>query len=412
MRIIDNLKRIPLFSRLNESELNRIERSGVLRTFAAGEIVFLENSPADSMYVIMSGLVKIYKIDSDEQGIDICMKREGDFFGELAIIDGDLRSANVAAVEESVFYVLERDSFLKVLSSSTDMFSHVLTSLTRVIRNNSENIFREKLAKQNLQTEMEIERHRALSQMVAGVAHEINTPLGILRTASTLIHKRLNVSIMKELLDDERYSDTMEDILEAADLMQGNITRAHQLVESFKKTSVSQITGKLEDVDLPPTIAEIVGLFSLNAKRAGITVVVADDVPVENRHWVGYPGYLSQIILNLLSNIQRYAYPDRAGGKVDISLSCRNESNPPLFVLTIRDYGRGIASENLQKVFNAFYTTGRNCGGTGLGMAIVHNLATSALQGKVSIESEPGEGTAVTLIFPQRIKEAEPDREA
>ena len=401
------LKKIQLFSQLTNSELNQIINSGQVRSVDEGIEIFREGSLADSLYAIINGGVKIYRRDDDGEEIKLNTKAEGGFFGELALIDGELRSASVSTLETSEFFVLERESFLKLLTGSPQILSHILKSLTQDVRNTSEKVFQEELAKQNLQREMELQRHRALSLMVAGVAHEINTPLGIIKTASCLIKKNLGHISADSLAIDAEKKEVLDDIIEAARLIEGNINRAHNLVESFKKTSVSQITGKKENVDLVETINDIVGLFKINARQAGLTIEIKDHLSEENRRWLGYPGYLSQIILNLLSNIKRYAYPSGSGGKVDIVVDVGKQRGIPVFKIGLHDFGCGIPPENLDKVFDAFFTTGRTRGGTGLGMAIVHNLVTSALKGRVTINSNPGEGTQIQLVFPCKINDNE-----
>jgi signal transduction histidine kinase len=171
---------------------------------------------------------------------------------------------------------------------------------------------------------------------------------------------------------------------------------------------VQQVQVAREQVDLPTLVEDTVHLFSINARRARLAIDLQLQVHGDERLWDGYPGYLSQILLNLLSNIERYAYPDGVGGKVEISVAMDHEHHPPCFLLTVRDVGRGIPADDLAKVTEPFFTTGRSKGGTGLGMAIVHNLVTSALHGTLHIASQPGAGTTVTIRFPQVIPETEP----
>src|SRR5262249_9337854 len=131
-------------------------------------------------------------------------------------------------------------------------------------------------------------------------------------------------------------------------------------------------------------------------------IVVNNQLAVVDQEWQGYPGYLTQIILNLLTNIERYAYPNKEGGKVEIILSTQNEKQE--FNLIVRDFGCGIAEADQPKLFEAFFTTGRSKGGTGLGLAIVHTLVM-AMKGKIEINSQLGQGTTVKLIVPRNVPE-------
>ena len=246
-----------------------------------------------------------------------------------------------------------------------------------------------------------MERHRSVAQMVAGVAHEINTPLGIASTALSIIESRLS-----SLQNGEHFKTNNEDreifadILEATGFLKDNVIRAHKLVEGFKKISVSQISETKETVDLPALLADAVELFNINARRANITTHIDSSNLTYKKAWKGYPGYFTQIILNLLQNIERYAYTSGQGGKVDIAVADKNDE---LFIITVRDYGKGISHDNITKVFDPFFTTGRDKGGSGLGLAIVHNIVTTALQGSIEVSSDIDKGTMFSIRIPKII---------
>jgi signal transduction histidine kinase len=257
---------------------------------------------------------------------------------------------------------------------------------------------------ETLRSEAALERHRALAQMVAGVAHEINTPLGIACTALSVIESRLAAPKLRALFGENAETrEVLADILDSSALLKSNVLRAHKLVETFKKISVGQITENKEKANLPELIGDAVDLFRINAREAGLSIVIETSGLSGSPEWFGYPGYLTQVILNFLQNIERYAYPGAQGGRVDIAVSDQGNASEARFMITVRDYGIGIGPENLTRVFDPFFTTGRGRGGTGLGLAIVHNIVTSALQGGVSVHSEPGRGTAFTVIFPKAI---------
>jgi signal transduction histidine kinase len=258
------------------------------------------------------------------------------------------------------------------------------------------------LATQALRTEMELERHRALSQMVAGVAHEINTPLGIANTAANIIRQELNAPGMAVLSHGSMDKRALDDVLEALNLLERNIQRAHKLIQDFKQVAVGQLTDVKEQMDLSEAVADIVGLFNISARQARLELVIHDNLPATTRTWVGYRGYLTQVLLNILTNVERYAYPDGTGGRVELELDAANRV-VPTFTITVRDFGKGIRSEDVPRVFDVFFTTGRGAGGSGLGLAIVHTIVTEPLQGTIDISSAQGVGTTVTVTFPQTI---------
>jgi signal transduction histidine kinase len=274
------------------------------------------------------------------------------------------------------------------------------------VNDTSEKFFREELARQTLEAKMEIERLRTLSQMVAGVAHELNTPLGIINTATNMIERRVSMKeVAAALAPDKKTNEAYDEILEASKLIQGNISRASRLVQDFKKISVNQLTDRKETVNLAELVQSIIDLYKINAREAKLSISVVNQLETGKAGWAGYPGYLNQVMMNLLSNIERYAYPKGKGGPIEVTLKEQELRKEPGFALSVRDEGVGIAPENLAHIFDPFFTTGRSIGGSGLGMAIVHNIVTAALHGDISIASEVDKGATVTVRFPKEIPE-------
>jgi len=257
---------------------------------------------------------------------------------------------------------------------------------------------------QTMRSEAALERHRTLTQMVAGVAHEINTPLGIASTALSVIEARLSLPKTKALFaQSDEAREILADILDSSALLKSNVFRAHKLVETFKKIAVSQITEKKEKANLPDLMADAVGLFRINARQAKLHIDIDTSGITGKPEWFGYPGYLTQVIMNFLQNIERYAYLDGQGGKVEITVTDQEENCDARFQIKVRDYGAGISPENLPKIFDPFFTTGRGRGGTGLGLSIVNNIVTSALKGTISATSQLNHGTVFTIVIPKII---------
>jgi len=396
--LIDSLKDVSFFQHFNPEQLAQVVELGLSTTTPAQSSVFEQGDVADSLYVILSGEVKVLGQDPSGQEIELSTLGPGAFFGEVALVDGGTRSAAVRTVSACEFFTLNREGFIQILTRSPTLLSMVLADISSKVRSSNEKVYKEMLERQKVLSHMEIERHRSLSQMVAGVAHEINTPLGIVNVAASMITENLTPEML-ESIEDQDTRLTLDDIQEAAQLMQSNIARANKLIQTFKSISVNQITDTLEDVGLATLVQEIIDLFKIRARMAGIEVNLNVEAGLEGSIWKGYPGYLSQIMLNLLSNIERYGYPDNVGGKVDVRLS-RQASG---YRIDVQDYGEGMPAEHAAKVFDVFFTTGRGRGGTGLGMSIVHNLVTSALQGEIQLRSEPGQGTCVTLDLPLKV---------
>lgn len=400
--LIASLRSISLFQHFGEKQLQQMVALGDSRSVAAHVTLFEQGDVADSLYVILKGAVKVYgKNPAGGDEVELSTLEKGAFFGEVALVDGGTRSATIRTIDDCEFFVLNRSGFIQTLTRSPELLSEVLADISGKIRSSNEKIFKQMLERQKVQSEMEIERHRSLAQMVAGVAHEINTPLGIVNVSASMITENLTPDLLAQISDEEMRM-TLEDIHEAAQLMQSNIARANKLIQTFKSISVSQITDTLEEVELPHLLEEIVDLFKIKAKQSGIQVQIRLNPELETARWQGYPGYLSQILLNLLSNIERYAYPDGIGGKVEVRLGPDPE-RAGHFLLEVEDFGQGMPAEHAAKVFDVFFTTGRNKGGTGLGMSIVHNLVTTAMQGQISLRSTLGQGTCIAISLPESI---------
>jgi signal transduction histidine kinase len=401
------LLRVPAFCRLTESQAALLAATSARRQVAVGEIVFREGQVSDGLHVVLAGRLRIYKRADDETEVDLSVAGEGDSYGEMALLDGGERSANVVALEASEILVLGRDAFLRLLSDSPALLESVMSQLTRAVRETSGRLLREELEQRALAAEMEAEKYRALAEMVAGVAHEINTPLGTVNMAVSIIRERLESPAFRAAAGSGREAkNAYEDATEALGLMERNIQRAHRLVENFKKLSVSQISDTLEDLNLLDVIDETVLLFGVNARQSGLKIDVVSTLRQrEDAAWTGYRGFLSQVLLNLFTNAERYAYPGGEGGRIQVLLGCVPAGAADTrFQLQVQDFGHGMPPDVLARVFEPFFTTGRSVGGSGLGLAIVKNLVTGALGGTIEVQSTQQQGTTFCLVLPRTVQ--------
>ncbi len=397
--LIGSLKNISFFQYFQIPQLQDMVNLGHSQASPAQSILFKQGDEASCLYVILSGSVQVIGIDESGKEVELSVLSVGDFFGELALVDGGTRSATIKTLSDCELFVLGRTGFLQTLSQSPDLLSDVLADISGKIRSSNEKIYKEMLQNQKIQSEMELERHRSLSQMVAGVAHEVNTPLGIVNVTASMISENLTPDMLARAEDPE-LKEMLEDILEASQLMLSNIARANHLIQSFKNISVSQITDSLETILMPRLLNEAIDLFKIKARQAGIQIDLLISPELDFEEWTGYSGYLTQVLMNLLTNVERYAYPDNMGGTVEIKLSTQAEN----FILSVEDFGQGMSEADAARVFDLFYTTGRHKGGTGLGMSIVHNLVNSALKGQIELHSVLNQGTRVTVSLPRSIE--------
>jgi PAS domain S-box-containing protein len=245
----------------------------------------------------------------------------------------------------------------------------------------------------------------SLGALVAGVAHEMNTPIGNgLMAVSTLAQRTRELQAMLSTglrrSDFERFLAQVET---AADISTRNLGRAAELISSFKRVAVDQTSSQRRVFDLAEVVHEIVLTLQPTLKHTPYQVMT--DVPA-GLVLDSYPGPLGQVLSNLVQNAVVHAFGDRPEGRIDITAQAVGDA----FVLTVADDGEGIAPEHLEKVFDPFFTTRLGQGGSGLGLHIVHNVVTGLLCGQIEVRSVVGQGTAVVIrcpcVAPQR---AQPD---
>jgi signal transduction histidine kinase len=401
MDIEITLRKVPFFADFTESQIHQVAVIGEITPHTAGYRIFKEGEQADRFYIIVNGSVRVYGGNPEGEEVTYNIFEEGDYLGELALLDGEVRSASATCLEPTTFFTLERGAFRTLINSSPLLYERVFAGVARMIRRLNTSYFQTELASRTLRNEMEMDRHRALSQMVAGVAHEINTPIGSVSTAASIIKARLESNELKLLPQSSEAKSAYEDVLEALSLLDRNVQRAHRLIQSFKTISVNQLVDVKEMLSIVGVIEDNLTLFRINARKSRLELIFKNQLSGHDFEWIGYQGYLSQVLMNLFTNIERYAYPNGIGGTIDITIQADDERTEPVYILTVQDFGNGIAPENLPHIFDAFFTTGRGRGGTGLGLAIVYNIVTTALKGIISIQSELEKGTTVTIVLPQ-----------
>ena len=244
---------------------------------------------------------------------------------------------------------------------------------------------------------IQAEKLASLGQLVAGVAHEINTPLGIALTSATLLGdevKRLNALATTGRLPKGDFLRFVDRATESSQLLYGHLTRAADLVHSFKQVAADQASGERRRFELKAWLHDLVVSLGPLLRKSGhrIAVDCRDDLMVDS-----YPGALAQILTNLVMNSVVHAYDEGQAGTLRIAVE---EPQAGLLRLAFSDDGRGIAPSIRAKVFDPFFTTGRSRGSTGLGLHIVYNLVTRTLLGRIELESAPGPGTRFVIEVP------------
>jgi len=250
---------------------------------------------------------------------------------------------------------------------------------------------------QTQQTLVETERLASLGGLVAGVAHEINTPVGIslttashLATATLHINEKLESGGVKKS-DFQAYLDTAK---ECCELILSNAEKAANLIHSFKQVAVDQTSEQRRDFQLNDYLNEIVTSLKPRFKRAqtSIHIECEDDLLLDS-----YPGAISQVLTNLLVNAVVHGFDEKPGGNIDILAERTGNGEVRI---SIKDNGKGIPAEFLNRIFDPFFTTKRGSGGSGLGLHIVYNIIRQRLGGNIEVHSQPGHGSTFIITMP------------
>ncbi len=249
---------------------------------------------------------------------------------------------------------------------------------------------------------IQAEKLASLGALVAGVAHEINTPVGIAVSCASHLSdatSRLKRATEGGTLSRGDFAGYLATAGDTTALILANCQRAAQLITGFKQVAVDRASAERRRVDLGAYIQETLASLQPKLRPAGHGVTVSCPAGLELD---GYPGVLSQILVNLVMNALTHAFADGRQGRIAIAVAAVEGSDPEMVRLTFADDGEGMTEEHRTKIFEPFFTTRRGQGGSGLGLHIVHNLVVGALQGSIAVDSTPGQGTVFTLLFPRR----------
>ncbi len=248
---------------------------------------------------------------------------------------------------------------------------------------------------------VQAEKMASLALLVAGVAHEINTPIGIAFGCSTHLSGRTQALNDAFEAGTMKKSDLAAYVATAGDssrLIQQNLTRAAELIQSFKRVAVDQTSEERRAFDLLAYLEEIVTSLGPTLRKGPHRVAIAcsPGIVIDS-----FPGALSQVVTNLVMNALTHAFPDD-GTKGHMVIDVDDLEDGDLQI-RFADDGVGIPEDHRSKVFEPFFTTKRGSGGSGLGLHIVFNLVTQTLGGRISVDSAPGDGTTFTLRIPKSI---------
>jgi signal transduction histidine kinase len=253
--------------------------------------------------------------------------------------------------------------------------------------------------KQTQQQLIESEKLAALGGLVSGVAHEVNTPLGISVTAASIIQESIDDlyrQFESESLTTTQFKELMARLNDSNAMLVNNLSRAAQLIKDFKQTAVDQVSESRIQFGVYQVLSSL--LASLHPETRKIPVepqLTGDSELVMN----SLPGVLTQIISNLVLNSVNHAFTTQQSPEINISFEQDGEE----VVFQYRDNGTGIDKSLHQKIFEPFFTSKRGKGGSGLGLYLVFNLIQPKLKGSLQVESELGQGVHLTFRLPSQL---------
>ncbi|MFB9215794.1 PAS domain-containing sensor histidine kinase [Vibrio sinaloensis] len=246
---------------------------------------------------------------------------------------------------------------------------------------------------------VEQEKLAALGGLVAGVAHEVNTPLGIAVTATSVIREatqELNLAFSNQTLTSSQFETVMGRVAEGSEMLESNLNRAAKLIRDFKQTAVDQVSESRSAFNVLQVLDALVASLHPETRKIPVTPQLNGD---QTLHMNSLPGVLTQVVSNLILNSVNHAFTDQPQPSINISVSDYDES----LLLEYRDNGCGVDKSLHHKIFEPFFTSKRGKGGSGLGLNLVFNLVTQKLKGQLTFDSEPNEGVYYRITLPKEL---------
>ena len=390
--------------------------SKTISLVAKGEIAenieySLKNTPCDDVYgdttcVYPSGICEIYPDDQ----LLVDMKIDGYIGAPLYSSVGKIMGLVVAMYEQPI----QNQEFTQSLF---ELFSgRISAEIERVeneqeLRNLNDNLENKVDTRTKELTDavshlkatqermIEQERLASLGALVAGVAHEINTPLGVAMLSSTNITdivKNLTHKVEQQHLSKHDLESSLSDITESGNALVHNLRKAAELIANFKQVAVERNLTERSTINLKNWLLTQLSSLQPLMKQSGINVNAT--LPEKTIILTTYPSKLSQVLVNIAQNVAVHAY-DKSYTTEQKTLDIEVQDKSDIIAITMTDKGMGMEQEILNKIYDPFFTTNRSSGGTGLGLSIVHSIVKGTLEGDIEVSSELGKGTQFTIMI-------------
>lgn len=332
------------------------------------------------------------------QGEILGVNLSGGRLGEVAIWSSSLK------LDGKKCQILALLDMTEELSSKRELKALNSTLENRVLERSSELALANKELLSTLQTLKQTqneliatEKMASLGSLVAGVAHELNTPIGNSLLASTTLIDRINEferDMTKGVLLRSKLVVYLHEISQGCELIAGSLHRAANLINSFKQVAVDQTNDQRREFDLQQVLQDLISTFAPRLRLANCTMTL----DVQSSFMLdSYPGSVGQVISNLINNALIHAFEGLASGAIEI---CATRLDGAWVEIDFSDNGIGMSDHVLRHVFDPFFTTKMGKGGSGLGMNIVYNIVLGVLGGRIDIQTAMGKGTSVKILLP------------
>lgn len=387
-------------------EFAHISSDWLWETNALGELIYCSESMQEALSIAPDSkpVLKQLPALTDSQQLTESLSRQGDFsmcevsltincinhfllFQAKARFEDD-RFAGFRGTAINITELKRVQIELKQLNQSLE---HTVATRTLDLKQSMEQL------KQTQDQLIESEKLAALGGLVAGVAHEVNTPLGIAVTATSVIQdvvKEAKQAFAAQTLTSQQFESLMARMSDSHAMLENNLNRAAKLIRDFKQTAVDQVSESRSHFNVYQVLDALIASLHPETRKVPVTPRLEGDRSVMMN---SLSGVLTQVISNLVMNSINHAFDQQPNPEITIEFQQQDDA----IVVEYRDNGCGVDESLHQKIFEPFYTSKRGSGGSGLGLNLVFNLVKQKLKGELSFASQPEQGVHFTFTLPK-----------
>jgi signal transduction histidine kinase len=353
----------PFLAFFDEPSARRLSESAETRSYREGERIFSEGEPADSMYLVLAGSVRLTKKDPSGKDQLLAVVAHDDYFGEFGVLDGNPRSTGaLAAVQDTVLARMPRERVLQVFNSSGQGMLKVALQIIRKVRDTNELYVKDHVRK---------ERMTLVGEMANTIIHDLRNPFTVIQLCTQMLRNEIKPESM-----------------EKCDLIEAQLERAQSMIEELLEFSRGRPTLNKRPVDIGEILSQFECLFHDYLARSQVTLSMKPILRIVDVDM--------NKIIRVLQNLVNNAVDAFAGNGGTIRIGCQDRGNK--VVIAVADNGPGIPEAMHAIMFEPFATLGKKKG-IGLGMAIARSI-TVAHGGELRFETTPGQGTTFFIELP------------